>query len=132
MTVVSLPSGTFGAGLPSAGRSKGRSREAVSAFMRGTWGTNTAILRERAPRRLGGAILSITRTVDRVRCCDPARPWVNSSASLPGGRPTTAVHHREHLDTVGVDTVVNHIGEAPQPRRTHVPPDDAVYLRHGA
>ena len=54
----------------------------------------------------------------------------HSLAALPHSSITAALDHGQHLQTIFVDTVIDDIGEAPQSRRTHVPPDDAMYLGH--
>ena len=53
-----------------------------------------------------------------------------SLAALPHSSVTVSLDHGQHLQTVCVHTVIDDIGEAPQSRRTHVPPDDAMYLGH--
>jgi hypothetical protein len=53
-----------------------------------------------------------------------------SLAALPHSSVTVSLDHGQHLQTVCVYTVIDDIGEAPQSRRTHVPPDDAMYLGH--
>lgn len=47
-------------------------------------------------------------------------------SSVTVGAWTTA----KTLQTIFVETVIDDIGETPQSRRTHVPPDDAMYLGH--
>jgi hypothetical protein len=64
----------------------------------------------------------------RVRCI----AWFGllglSLAGLPHSSVTVSLDHGQHLQTICVHTVIDDIREAPQSRRTHVPPDDAMYL----
>lgn len=53
-----------------------------------------------------------------------------SLTTLPHSSVTVALDYGQHLQTIFVDTVIDDIGEPPQSRRTHVPPDDAMYLGH--
>gem|GEM_PF-4498527 len=49
-----------------------------------------------------------------------------SLTTLPHSSVTVALDYGQHFQTIFVDTVIDDIGEAPQSRRTHVPPDDAM------
>jgi hypothetical protein len=53
-----------------------------------------------------------------------------SLAALPHSSVTVSLDHGQDLQKVCVHTEIDDIGEAPQSRRTHVPPDDAMYLGH--
>lgn len=68
--------------------------------------------------------------LSRVRCIALFGLLGLSLAALPHSSVTVALDHGQHLQTIFVDTVIDDLDEAPQSRRTHVPPDDAVYLGH--